>query len=373
MTFATAFPSASLLLGPNNVRMLESHSEELAAKSDEEATLHFDSCVLRPWCQLYTTPECRDELATLEICLKQILDSPNMGEAKFRRAFSHKAANPDQFDQLYAEIATAATVAMRGTLVDLEWKTGKKDFDADVRMELDNQPVNLEVTLRTDGWVKAIAVHMEEIFDPDGNQVQDYPAAKSRRTLTERQWADLTEAKLTPAIRISDVIETRKNNPSQTGFVSEASEMPKNESEKSYCADGDNLTVESRNVQRCIQDKAKKFNADGFHIVVLATFRLDSPTESSVFDALYGQFPQIKHHGLFETCDGVCNVDQICGVIYLPVYQHLSRLHGQQFESGSTCFFLNHNAKYPIPEELKHRIANLFEAKIRIGWKATDP
>ncbi len=193
-----------------------------------------------------------------------------------------------------------------------------------MRSEISGEPVNLEVTLRTDNWLKEITVHMEDIFDKEGNQIAEPPVAKSRRTMTDREREDLADAGVRLPTRVSDLVEERKKTPRRIVFVSDPNELPpEQETPKAYCADGDNPNVESSNVQRCIEDKAGKFNADGNHFVVLATTQPGFPSEQCVFDAVFGQAPQIKHHGVFES--GLYN--RICGVLYVPVFQQLERLN----------------------------------------------
>lgn len=360
MAFVEAYPTVTLLLGDKNVRLLDDHLDSLRAGSEDTLLRHFETCPIGSWCALNATPECRHELQAIEASLMQILTSPNIDDARLRKAFSRKAVNPRQYDQLLAEITTAATAATRATLLDLEWPTGKQHYDADVRMEICGEPVNLEVTLRTDAWADEVAIHMEDILDEDGNLIGDIPTARSRRTLTERQLDDLKQAGLqlpTPATR-------RRENPPETVFVSNPTEFPECDDGKPYCADGDNPNVEARNVERCVRDKAQKFNADGFHIVVLATLRPGFPSESTVFDALFGQSPKIQHHGLFESG----SYNEICGVIYLPVYQHLHRLQGETGIEGLAKLFVNHHASIKPPEQLQVAIAEVFEAEIRRGW-----
>lgn len=364
MGFKEEFPTVSLLLGADKADSLELHANDLAGKSHEEAVEHSDTCFHRHWCALHTTPECRDELERIEWSLSRILGCSAIDEVKLRNAFAIKSVNPDQFDQLVAEIATAVACVEKAKLIDLEWLTGKGNCDADVRCEIDGEAVNLEVTLRTDGWLDAVAVHMEDLFDEDGIQIAEAPAAKSRRTLTERQWEDLQDAGLEAPKRVSDLIDEARNNPRQMRFISDPDDMPEEPKPVAYCADGDNEQVESRNLHRCIEDKAKKFNADGFHVVVLATLRPGFPDEDSVFDTVFGQYPQIKLHGLFES--GLH--DEICGVLFLPVYQQLDRLKGPDDSETLAVFFPNHNAKCRPTEELELQCAKVFNAKIRRGW-----
>ncbi len=228
--------------------------------------------------------------------------------------------------------------------------------------------MNLEVTLRTDSWLKEITVHVEDYFDEAGNQIAEIPAAKSRRTMTDREREDLTEAGVILPAREADAVAERKATPRPTVIVSDPSDLPAEVAKlKTYCADGDNPRVESVNVQRCIADKAAKFNADGNHFVVLATVQPGFPTENSVFDAVFGQAPAIKHHGLFEC--GLYN--NICGVLYLPVYQQFIGLKKPASAERLARLFPNHNADFKPSDTVMEAIAETFDAKVRIGWTGT--
>jgi hypothetical protein len=228
--------------------------------------------------------------------------------------------------------------------------------------------VNLEVTLRTDRWPSEIAVHMEDCVDEMGIQIAELPIAKSRRTMTDREREDLSESGIILPTRVSDAIAEQQRNPRQMIFVSDPKDMPAEEGKpKPYCSDGDDPRVESSNVQRCIEDKASKFNADGNHFVVLATMQPGFPSENSVFDAVFGQMPKLKHHGIFES--GLYN--NICGVLYLPVYQQLRGLKEPSSAERLARLFPNHNPTFKPSNTVIEAIAEAFDAKVRIGWIAT--
>lgn len=363
MSFEQSFPTVARLLGEKNVRILDQHAAELVGRSDDEAIAHFTNCAMADWCALSTTPEYRGDLDLIEWALDKVAGA--IAPQKLQTAFSQKAKNRDQFNQLLAEIATAATCGVKAKLLEVEWPTGKQNFDADVRAEVSGEPVNLEVTLRTDSWLKGINANMEDIFDEVGNQIAEVPAAKSRRTMTALEREDLTEAGVILPTPASDVMPERQATPRPMTFVSDPNDLPAEEEKpKAYCADGDDPRVESLNVQRCIQDKARKFNADGNHFVVLATMLPGFPSEQCVFDAVFGQAPQIKHHGLFES--GLYNA--ICGVLYLPVYQQIIGLKALDRTERSARLFLNHNAVQRPAEALLSELANVFDADIRRGW-----
>lgn len=363
MSFEQSFPTVARLLGKRNVTALDQHASELSSKSDDDAVAHFKTCPLADWCSLNTTLEYRDYLSMIEWALDKVVGATD--PQKVQSAFSNKAKNRDQFNQLLAEIATAATCTVRGNLLELEWRTGKENYDADVRAEVSGEPVNLEVTLRTDSWLREIAIHMEDYFDEGGNQIAEIPAAKSRRTMTEREREDLSETGVILPTRVDDVVAERKRNPQPMRFVSVPNDLPpEDEKSKAYCADGDNPRVESSNVQRCIQDKAIKFNADGNHFVVLATMQPGFPSEQCVFDAVFGQAPKLKHHGLFES--GLYN--DICGVLYLPVYQQIRGLREPESAERLARLFPNHNAKIKPSDLLLEAIAKVFDADVRRGW-----
>ena len=287
-----------------------------------------------------------------------------VGAQKLRRAFSKKSKNRDQFNQLLAEIATSATCASRAKLLELEWRTGRGGCDADVRAEVKAEPVNLEVTLRTDSWLKEVAFHIEDYLDEQGNLIREMPRARSRRTMTELEWVDLSEAGVVLPKRVSDAITERKKKKPKTVFVGDPDDLPPEEKPKGYCADGDDPRVESNNVQRCVRDKAVKFNPDGMHFIVLPTMDRASPSERSAFDAVFGQARQIKHHGLFESGD----YNQVCGVLYLPVFEQLDRLTGRAEIEPVARLFPNHNAQIKPSESLLNALAGVFEAEIRRGW-----
>jgi len=363
MSFAQSFPTVAGLLGKKNAALLDRHAADLACKPDGVAVTHFETCALADWCALNTTPEFVDNLELVEWALRRVATA--IDPQKFQSAYSHKAKNRDQFNQFLAEVAAAATCAVRAKLLDLEWRTEKRDYDADVRAEIASEPVNLEVTLRTDSWLKEITVHMEDIFDDDGTQIAEMPAAKSRRTMTEREREDLNDTGVVLPTRVSDVIAERKKAPRPMVFVSDPKDLPPEQGKlAAYCADGDNPNVESSNVQRCIQDKASKFNADGNHFVVLATMKPGFPTEHCVFDAVFGQAPKIKHHGLFES--GLNN--DICGVLYLPVLPQLRGLKDPTRVERLARLFPNHNATRKPADSLISDLASIFDAQIRRGW-----
>ncbi len=366
MSFEQSFPTVARLLGKRNVAALDQHASDLSGKWDDDAVAHFQNCTLADWCSLNTTPEYRDRLTLIEWTLEKVAGA--IDPQKFQSAFSQKAKNRDQFNQLLAEFATAATCAVRAKLLELEWRTGKENYDADVRAEVSGEPVNLEVTLRTDSWLKEVTIHMEDHFDEEGNQIAEIPAAKSRRTMTDREREDLSKAGVILATRVEDVVAERKRNPQPMAFVSDPNDLPAEEAKpKAYCADGDNPSVESSNVQRCIQDKAIKFNADGNHFVVLATMQPSFPSEQSVFDAVYGQASKLKHHGLFES--GLYN--DICGVLYLPVYQQLLGLKEPDAAERLARLFPNHNSKFKASDMLLEAIAKVFDAEVRKGLIGT--
>lgn len=365
MTFQQSFPTISFLIGKENSSLLDRHFTDLNNGSEEDNINHDDECAVGKWCALNATEECRDELELIEWSLRGIVSGSTIDESKLRNAFSDKAKNPDQFDELLAEIAVAKVCATRAKLLDLEWKTRKGDCDADVRCEIAGEKVNLEVTLRTDDWLDKASFDLEDGFDMDGNQIGNIPSAKSRRTLTDRQLDDLRDTNgLVVPQSVSDVIEKRKRNTPTTKYVTDFKDIPQEFERKFYYAEGDEPRVESRNVQRCIESKVKKFNADGFHIVVLATLRLSSPNENSVFDAVFGQTPHIKHHGLFE--NGLNN--EIIGVLYFPVYEQLRLLKGIEGVETAAKLFPNHNSTVQASEELQNGFAKVFDAEIRRGW-----
>ncbi|MBL4885763.1 MAG: hypothetical protein JKY95_14680, partial [Planctomycetaceae bacterium] len=232
MTFIQSFPTISLLLGNAKTDLLDEHSQELPNTSFEEIKRHQEECSEGEWCKLNTGQLCQNELINIEAILAQILKSPNINDEKLRRAFSSMAKNPDQFEQLRAEIVTAATAESRATLLDLDWKTGKKDYDADVRMEINDEPVNLEVTLRTDNWLKAITVHMEDIIDEQGNQINKPLGAKSRRTLTDLERSDSEESGIKSPIRVESMMSPLKQSPRQIQFISNSEGIPEGEQQK---------------------------------------------------------------------------------------------------------------------------------------------
>ena len=363
MSFDESFQTVAGLLGKQNAALLDQHASQLAGKADTDAVSHFETCSLADWCALNTTLECRDRLNLIEWGLDRI--AAVIAPQKFQSAYSQKAKNRDQFYQFVAEIATAATCAVGAKLLDLEWLTGKGNCDADVRVEICNEPVNLEVTLRTDSWLKEITVHMEDIFDKEGNQIAEMPVAKSRRTMTDRGREDLTDSGIALPICVSDVIEEGKKSPRKMECVSDVNDLPPVEKQsKAYCADGDNPNVESSNVQRCIREKAAKFLADGNHFVVVATIQPGFPSEHCVFDAVFGQASQIKHHGIFES--GLHN--EICGVLYLPVFQQLQGLKERDQAEHLARLFLNHHATRMPSESVMNGIAEIFGAQVRRGW-----
>lgn len=365
VAFQQSFPIVGQLLGAKNVSALDQHAKILANATNAVAKAHFSVCNLGHWCALNTTPEFRDNLVNTEWALAKIVNA--IGAQKVQNAYADKAKNQNQFTQLLAEIATAAICAVNAKLLDLEWRTGKQNYDADVRAEISGEPVNLEVTLRTDSWVSHISFNAENYIDDQGNLIAAIPPAKSRRTLTDQQREDLKDTGIDLPTRVSEVIAAAKATSRQPDFVSDPDDVPAEKGQpKAYCADGDEKRVESANVQRCIEDKAIKFHSDGHHFVVLATTQSGFPSEHSVFDAVFGQAPQIKLHGVFES--GL--YDQICGVIYLPVYEQLSGLKQPVNAQRLARLFPNHNATRKPPDSLMNALARVFDAGIRRGWNA---
>ena len=365
MAFQHSFPIIAQLLGVKNVADLDQHATNLAGATDPVARAHFSDCVFADWCALNATPEYQDSLVEIEWALAKIVEA--IGVQKTQNAYATKAKNQAQFTQLLAEIATAATCAVNAKLLDLEWRTGKQNYDADVRAEISGEPVNLEVTLRTDSWMSANSFNAEDYIDDQGNLIAPIPPAKSRRTITDQQREDLKDTGIELPIRVSEVIAAAKATSRQPDFVSDPDDVPSEKGKpKAYCADGEETRVESVNVQRCIQSKATKFNADGHHFVVLATTQAGFPSEHSVFDAVFGQAPQLKHHGVFES--GL--YDQICGVIYLPVYEQLAGLKQPTDTQRLARLFPNRNATKKPPDSLINDLARAFDADIRSDWHA---
>jgi hypothetical protein len=372
MSFVKKFPSIAVILGETSCVELDEHASALSDVSDSEYQKHMESCRLAGWCARYSQAEFVSELSRIDHSLAQIAKCSGIGEAGLRTAYSKKV-HKEQSDQLLAEIVTASTCAQRAKLLSLEWMTGKKNYDADVRCEVGGQAISLEVTLRTDPWLEGIKVHLEDIFDDDGNQIADFPPAQTRKTLTDRAWSDLKEAVEEAggkvALRPQDVAAAAKNGTRKQVFVSSPEELPENQESKAYCADGDSDKVESVSIQQCIISKAQKFNADGYHLVVLATMRPGFPSEADVFDAVFGQRPEIKSHGIFESG----TYDEICGVILLPVLHQLDRLEGKNMGGPSAVLFPNHNAKCKLMAVLEEKLAETFMASIRRGWMQESP
>jgi hypothetical protein len=365
MSFQQSFPIVAQLLGATNVAALDQHAIILAAATDAAARAHFSGCALAHWCALYTTPEYKDHLVEIEWALAKIVNA--IGAHEVQNAYANKARNQNQFTQLLAEITTAATCAVNAQLLDLEWRTSKQNYDADVRAEISGEPVNLEVTLRTDGWVNHISFNTENYLDDQGNLIAPIPPAKSRRTMTDQQREDLKDSGIELPVRVSEVITTGKAASQPPAFISDPDDVPAEEGKpKAYCADGEEKRVESVSVQQCIQSKATKFNADGYHFVVLATTQSGFPSEHSVFDAVFGQTPQLKRHGVFES--GL--YDQIGGVIYLPVCEQLSGLKQSVNAQRLARLFPNHNATRKPADSLVDALAHVFDAGIRRGWNA---
>jgi len=77
-----------------------------------------------------------------------------------------------------------------------------------------------------------------------------------------------------------------------------------------------------------------------------------------------GPAPKIKHRGLFES--GLHN--DICGVLYLPVFPQLHSLKEPTRVERLARLFPNHNATRKPADSLMSDLASVFDAQIRRGW-----
>lgn len=348
MPFADRCPTIADLLGRDLSKQIDEHGQMLVGCGDDTAVAHSKDCPVADWCSLTNTdyPPYSAQLDLIEWAFAQVKSAAVAGTSpldttKFRQAYQQKARNRDQFNQLLAEVAVAATCAQRAILTDLEWRTGKSDYDADVQGDFQGTRVNLEVTLRSDPWFEKCVVHVEDFLDERGELKNGkVPPAKSRSTLTRRQEDDLRES-LKDSKGVLPSIEREPDEP----------------------------MAESKVVQQRITEKARKFHDDGYHVVVVATVRPGFPHKNHVFDALFGAAPQLTAHGLFT--DGTYR--ELCAVVYLPVYQHLRRLHAfavgnEPVDPKLTAVFPNSFATFALDEHAARVLASAFDADIAGPW-----
>jgi hypothetical protein len=265
-----------------------------------------------------------------------------VGEDALRTGFAEKLRQKEGFFQTIAEITVAATCAVHGKLVEFEALTGKKKssdlktkgYDADVRSEFSGSDILMEVTLRTDPWLRAIGFHAEDFLDDEGNLTDEskVPEAKVRSLLTDEEIDDLRR---------------------------EGLPIPQREKES-----GEPFP-EPKNVFDKLRAKAVKFNPDGFHVLVLATIQYGFPREIHVRMAVYGATDYLPLGGMFN--DGT--YEQVSGVVFLDLFNHLTRLEAQASrkpieDASRNAYFPNSFASYPLPAGTQQALVDAFEAKL---------
>jgi hypothetical protein len=350
MSFSDRYPTFARLLGTkaplpdaHAAMIRKSAADDTTIHEDDVAVEHFKVCDIPDVCALYNSGEAEPDykLALIEWALAQI--EAAVGEDALRTGFAGKFVQKEGFLQTITEIAVAATCAVHGKLVEFEALTGKKKssdpgakgYDADVRSEFAGSDILMEVTLRTDPWLRAIGFHAEDFLDDEGNLTDEnkVPEAKVRAVLTDEEIDDLRR---------------------------EGLPIPQREKES-----GEPFP-EPKNVFDKLQAKAVKFNPDGFHVLVLATIKYGFPSETHVRIAVYGATDYLPTGGMFN--DGTYK--HVSGVLFLDVFNHLSRLEAHAGKKSPTedpsrnAYFPNHFASDPLPTEAQEALVDAFEAKL---------
>jgi hypothetical protein len=337
MPFADRYPTLAAVLGNKSVRMLDEHSADLGKLDDEQAVAHFKQCRLSNICSLYNTgfgkPD--DRLEVIEWAFAEIAKS-EIGLDGVVRNFSTKVNDDGEFYQLLGELAVALTFHLNGKLLQFEWPTGvksserAKEKDADVRGELAEEPVNVEVTMRADPLLKAARFHLEDFVDETGKDIPGVkPTAATRDVLTAEEKEDYsTKGVSIPSLKTSG------------------------------------LAPEPKEVADRIMGKAAKFQPNGLHVVALATAQIGLPSSNHVRYAVFGS-SELLQNGIF--CDEQCR--QLSAVLYLDVFSHLYRLYRQSqgqepVHERRNKLFLNPQAAVKLPQKVWDRLSTAFEAEL---------
>jgi hypothetical protein len=348
MSFSGRYPTFAKLLGTkaalpdaHGAMIKKSAAANMAIHEDDAAVEHFGLCDIPDVCALYNSGEAEPnyKLDLIEWALAQI--EAAVGQEALRRGFARKLMQKEGFFQTIAEIAVSATCAVRGKLVGFEVPTGKKrssdprarGYDADVRSEFAGSEILMEVTLRTDGWLKDIGFQVEDFLNDVGKLTDEKkaPEPKIRSLLTDEEIDDLR--------RLGLPIPQREKGPGEP--------FP-----------------EPKNVFDKLQAKAVKFNPDGLHVLVLATIQYGFPRETHVRMAVYGAGDYLPTGGMFN--DGT--YEQISGVLFLDVFTHLGRLQLQASQNPSE--YPSRNTNFPnsfaccaLPADPQQALVDAFEAK----------
>jgi hypothetical protein len=336
MPFENDFPRIATLLGDQLVTEADNHRALLAGVADQQIVNHLRTCRIWPWCNGYTSgiTWIHQGIVQVEAMLEIIHTAL---PARVHPAYSHKAKNADQYEQLCAELIVASRCAQRATLLDLEWRTGVGTKDADVRAEIDSQPVNIEVTLRTDNWFSSGTT---EELEEDG---------------------------------ISFTLNTPKPRPmmadSEKGVLEESGVTVRPGAER------EPLRPEHTTVRDLIQGKAQKFQATGINLVALCAKNI-TPGAHHVEQAVYGAIARTIRRGSGELeLSGVAgglfaddSFKQLSGVLFIYTPEEFSRVGTPgPYPDCRNRIFTNGHAATPIPDSTLRELERVFDARSYIG------
>ncbi len=341
MNFSNEYPTLAALLGKNTMEELDVHKMQLNGAKEHELEAHFKQCNVSALCCRFLNNDITKELDCLEFGLKKVADA--IGEEKMKSAYSKKAKDPSQYPQFVAEVSVATRCAVFGTLLDLEYKTGVGTKDVDVRAQIGDEVVNIEVTLRTDNLLTSGEPEDVQATDDNGNPIPGmyfrmYPEMK-RSTMTQSEKEVLEEA----------------GHPVAGGATDNRSPYP-----------------EHIIIRRMIEEKSRKLARGEINLVALCVNGAASD-ESHVEKALYGSFTLrisretgscmgkvVAPGGLFvDRGKGI-----LSGVLFIDTYNDLSyTMDRKDVKNCRNRLYPNPNALVPLTEKVISAIERVFDAK----------
>jgi len=367
MCFGNKYPHITNLIGANSAKLLDDNKMQFSGAPHHERENHFKYCELYEWCLRYMAEPPADELRSIDWALGKI--QAQIGVSKlcscFRRKVprinnpldadlqnppqihSQKKANEGQFREFIAELCVAATLAVHGKVLDLEWHTGKGNKDADVQAQLGDSIVNFEVTLHTDNWFNSVSWEDTQLSDGEGNPI---PKAYGRVGMLGTR---------------ETITKSEKEVMEEKGFILPISKTPDTKSHP-----------EHDKLRSIIMEKAAKFSDGGIHIVVLCSY---GPTSGyhAVQDALFGA-SLLRFNRKPIDLLGECwvpggpfmekKIPQIWAVLYFPIDGCLPRLMNNNVASphqgNFPCLFLHPSSAHGFDEPLMKKMAKIFGAKV---------
>lgn len=310
--FVQHYPHITELLGPC-ASQLDTCLSDLNGMDPGQRREHYRKCRLEMWCSKDQMD--RTGLQGIDWALGLIKNQ--VGLTALRKAYSRKAVNGDQFEEMVAEIVVAAAGALHGRILELEWKTRRGNKDVDVRVEFCGVPVNIEVTRRSDEWPATVkpedvpTVVTDGILFPPGSV--STTGSQLRPTITESERDRLEE-------------EGRVLGPPMPGAL--------------------DAIPEHHRVRGRVLEKVTKFPEGEVNVVVICS-NTGSPDRCDVADAVYGtqlicsnrectgNMKTFAPGGLF----GEDGPRQLWGAVFINHWRLLSSMHQRSSDGLSK----NHN------------------------------